>query len=162
MTVSTPAETAESRAAYLTCESGFTEVPPKRKRRQRDGVAHLKKHEGGKSAPADSNPRKHGAEPVSLPRQSAKTHKVSQAKVAVSKLAERASKAAAAKRVSASKARATFVSRREELLKPVKAFGDHVGFLPSIPATEVQPIHSIGYHNALVEMASQSLAFVRK
>ena len=47
-------------------------------------------------------------------------------------------------------------------MKPVKAFGDRVRLLPSIPATDVQLIHSIGYHNTLVEMAQQSRAFVRK
>ena len=47
-------------------------------------------------------------------------------------------------------------------MKPVNAFGDRVRFLPSIPATDAHPIHSIGYSNALVEMAQQSRAFVRK
>ena len=46
-------------------------------------------------------------------------------------------------------------------MKPVNAFGERVRFLPSIPATEAHPIHSIGYNNALVEMAQQSRAFVR-
>ena len=128
--VDTQTEAAESSGA------GFKEAP-KCRRRPRGGVRRKKKHEGGKSAQADLNPRKHGAEPVSLQRPSAKTHKVSQAKVAAAKLAERSSKAAVAKRVSASKTRSDFVDRREELLKPVKAFGDHVRFLPSIPATDV-------------------------
>ena len=101
--VSTPAETAESRTAYLTCESGF-EAAPKRKHK-RGGVAHRKKaHEGGKSAPADLNQHKHGAEPVSLQMPSAKTQKVLQKKLAASKLAERASKATGLRPASALKA----------------------------------------------------------
>ena len=47
-------------------------------------------------------------------------------------------------------------------MKPVYAFGDRVRFLPSIPATDERPIHRLGSHNALVEMARQSRAFVRQ
>ena len=112
--VDTPTETAES--------GGFQDAP-KRRRRQRSGVGRKRKHGGGKSAQADSNPSKHGAEPA--------------------------------------KARHEFVGQREELMKPVKAFGDRVRFLPSIPATDARPIRNIGWNNALVEMAQQSRAFVR-
>ena len=45
-------------------------------------------------------------------------------------------------------------------MKPVRAFGDRVRFLPSIPATPAVPLHSIGYSNALVEMAQQSWQLV--
>jgi len=82
-------------------------------------------------------------------------------KVAATKIAEKMSRAAAARIVSAAKARHEFVGRREELMKPVNAFGDRVRFLPSIPATEAHPIRNIGWNNALVEMAQQSRAFVR-
>ena len=82
-------------------------------------------------------------------------------KVAATKVAERLSKAATAKIVSDAKARHEFVGAREELMKPVYAFGDRVRFLPSIPATDVRPIRNIGWNNALVEMAQQSRAFVR-
>ena len=82
-------------------------------------------------------------------------------KVAATKIAEKMSKAAAAKIVTAAKARHEFVSQREELMKPVRAFGDRVRFLPSIPATDARPIRNIGWNNALVEMAQQSRAFVR-
>ena len=82
-------------------------------------------------------------------------------KVAATKIAEIMSKAAAARIVTAVKARHEFVSQREELMKPVKAFGDRVRFLPSIPATEAHPVRDIGWNNALVEMAQQSRAFVR-
>ena len=71
-------------------------------------------------------------------------------------------KATAAKRVSASKERSDFVGQREELMRPVKASGDRVRFLSSIPATDVHRIDSVGYNNALVEMAQQSQAFVHK
>ena len=91
--VDTPTETAES--------GGFQDAP-KRRRGQRGGVGR-KRLGGGKSALADSNPRKHGTEPVSLLRPPAKTQKVSQAKVAASKIAKKLSKAAAAKRVSRQK-----------------------------------------------------------
>ena len=50
LSVDTPTETAES--------GGFQDAP-KRRRRPRGGVGH-KKHGGGKSALADSNPCKHG------------------------------------------------------------------------------------------------------
>ena len=149
--VDTPTETAES--------GGFQNAP-KRRRRQRGGVRR-KRHGGGKSAQADPNPSKHGTEPVSLSRPPAKTQKVSQVKVAATKIAEKMSKAAAAKIVTAAKARHEFVSKREELMKPVRAFGDRVRFLPSIPATDARPIRNIGWNNALVEMAQQSRAFVR-
>ena len=76
-------------------------------------------------------------------------------KVAATKIAEKMSKAAAARIVSAAKARHEFVGRREELMKPVNAFGDRIRFLPSIPATEAHPIHNIGYNIALVEIVQE-------
>ena len=82
-------------------------------------------------------------------------------KVAATKIAEKMSRAAAARIVSAAKARHEFVGQREELMKPVKAFRDRIRFLPSIPATDAHPIRNIGWNNALVKMAQQSRAFVR-
>ena len=102
--VDTPTETAES--------GGFQDAP-KRRQRQRGGVGRKRKHGGGKSAQAYSNPSKHGAAPVSLTRPPAKTQKVSQVKAAATKIAEKMSKAAAAKIVTAAKRRVTNLSARE-------------------------------------------------
>ena len=113
-------------------------------------------YDGGKFAPADSNPCKHGAEPVSLQRPCAKTKKVLEKRLAMSKLAERASKATGIRRAGALKAPQGFMTQREESMKPVKAFGDRCRFLPSIPATADAPLHSIGWTNVLVEMESRA------
>ena len=86
----TLAETADSSVSYVTCETEF-EAAPKRKHRCA-GVQNRKSHKRGVFAQADSCPHKHGAETVSLDRPSAKTQKVSQARVATSKLEESVSK----------------------------------------------------------------------
>ena len=58
------------------------------------------------------------------------------------------------------KVRQNFVAQKEELLKPVKAFGERLHFLTSIPATATVASSSIGYTNALVEMVQQSRELV--
>ena len=47
-------------------------------------------------------------------------------------------------------------------MKPVRAFGDRVGYLLSISSSASRPSHNIGYTNSLVEMAVQSRAFVQE
>ena len=85
-----------------------------------------------------------------------------QKRLAASKLAERASKAVGLRHAGALMSRQAFSSRREKLLKLVKAFGNRCRFPPTIPATADVPLHSIGWTNALVEMAQQSRIFVHK
>ena len=142
--VDTPTETADA---------------PKRRRRQRGGVR--RKGTEGESPLRPTLIRANMEQRQKRKRPPAKTQKVSQVKVAATKIAERLSKAATAKIVSDAKARHKFVSSREKLMKPVRAFGDRVRFLPSIPATDARRIRNIGWNNALVEMAQQSRAFVR-
>ena len=61
-----------------------------------------------------------------------------------------------------SKDRQNFVACRSELMKPVRAFRDRVGYIPSIPTSATRPSHNIGYTNSLVEIAVQSLAFMQE
>ena len=81
--------------------------------------------------------------------------------LAASKLAERASKAVGLRHAGALKSRLTCLNHREELLKPVKAFGDRIKYLPLIPFSAVAKSHKIGYNNALVEMVQKSQTLLR-
>ena len=65
-----------------------------------------------------------------------KTQKVAQSKVAASKLVERASRAASAKRAADYKSLQAFVDRQEELSRLLNAFVDRLSFLPSVPSTD--------------------------
>jgi len=118
----------------------------KLKMRRRGGKA--RKHKGGVPAPADLQARRHGNAPVSLNQQPLRTSKVHRAKVADAKVAEKSQ--ASAKPSVLSKDRQTFVAHRAELMKHVRAFGDHLGYLPSIPTSAASMSHNIRYTNALV------------
>ena len=109
------------------------------------------------AALSNLHPRRYGAAVVDLSRLSGKTQKVSQVKIAASKITEKASKAVGSKKSGVTfKSCQNFVTQREELLRPVRAFADRIRFLPSIPATATVPSHSIGYNNTLVEKEQQS------
>jgi len=157
---STLAESPSSQLSHTAeSASGFDVVAPKRNCGSRGGVRRCGKlHKGGVAAPADLYPRRHGADVVDLLRPSGKTQKVSQTTIAAVKIAEKASKAASTKRTGAIfKLRQNFVTRREELMRPVRAFADHVRFLPSIPATATVASHSFGYNNTLVKWHSRAV-----
>ena len=112
-------------------------------------------------APAEVQPRRHGAALVNLNQPASRTNKVSQDKVAVAKSAEKKLQASQ-KQPAFWHEKQNFLTRREELIKPVKAFGDCIGYLPSIPTTVAVKSHFIGYNNALIELAAQSRAFAQK
>ena len=58
--------------------------------------------------------------------------------------------------------RQIFMSHKGEVMGPVTAFRDHIGFLPSLPATATLPLRTLGYNHALVEMVLQGRTFLEQ
>ena len=56
----------------------------------------------------------------------------------------------------------TFRTHRGDLMGPVRAFGDRIGYLPSLPATANLPSCTLGYDVALVEMVLQGRTFIQQ
>ena len=56
----------------------------------------------------------------------------------------------------------TFRTRRGDLMGPVRAFGDRIGYLPSLPVTASLPSRTLGYDVALVEMVLQGRTFIQQ
>ena len=107
-------------------------------------------------SPADLNPRKHGVVPVSLNMLPLKTTKVSRAKL-------QGQGHARVKSVPASSIdRQAFLAQRVELMGPVRAFGDRVSFLPSLPSTASLPSRTLGYNHALVETVLRGRTFLQQ
>ena len=61
-----------------------------------------------------------------------------------------------------SREKQTFLTHRDELIKPVRAFGDRIGYLPTIRTTAPAKSHFIGYNITLIELVGQRRAFALK
>ena len=105
--------------------------------RRWSGKLHSKK--SGVSNPADLNMHKHGVQPVSLNTLLAKTSKVSRIKSAVIHVAQGQGRTSVKSAAAPSVDMQAFLAHRVDLMEPVRAFGDGVGYLPSLPASASLP-----------------------
>lgn len=146
------APTADSRA------QGEGEFKPastgKSRRRHRE-----RKHKSGVSSPGDLNPRQYGVTPVSLNTLPSKTTR-SRVKTASAPAARGKGRASVTNVPAVSVDKQTFRTRRGDLMGPVRAFGDRIGYLPSLPVTANLPTRTLGYNVALVEMVLQGRTFI--
>ena len=89
---------------------------------------NAKKHKWAVPDPDELQPRKHRAESVNLNQPPSRTKKASQAKFAAAKHTEKKLRASLKQPVFSNERKASFACR-EELMTPVRAFGDRVGYL---------------------------------